>query len=88
MQSPAAYLIVVCDNATNAVLSADIWSDPPWEKSRSIGLRAYVAYSVSGRSYSEARDRLLGDIRQEWSECKWLVPYLEARNLPMVSDGG
>lgn len=69
-----AYLIVICDNATNAVLSATIWSSPEWD-------RTYVAYAVGGSNYSDAAKTLVGIIQDPHSRYHWLLKHLDERAL-------
>lgn len=78
-----AYLIVICDNVTNAVLSAAIWSSPEWEQSRCLDQRTYVAYVVSGSSFSEASRELIKSIQNPKSRYHWLL-----NNLPKESISG
>lgn len=71
-----AYLIVVCDSVTNAVLGAEIWSSPEWEQSRCLEQRTYIAYAVGGFSFHEARIGLLEAISDPRSRYHWLLPHL------------
>lgn len=74
----SAYLIVICDHETNAIINAAIWSSPEWEQSRCLPQRTYVAYMVSGfQSYSEARRHLIAAIRDIRSRYHWLLQYLD-----------
>jgi len=72
-----AYLIVICDNDTNAVLGSTIWSTPEWEQSRNIGKRTYVAYAVRGKDFASAKKDLIHVISQETSRYHWLLELLD-----------
>lgn len=48
-----AYLIVICDRTTNAILDVDIWSTPEWESSRQLEVPTYVAYQVTANTFQE-----------------------------------
>lgn len=59
-----AYLIVVCNEVTNAIEEVLIWSSPEWEQSRVLpNVRVYIAYCVSAESFQEAKDALLDTIK-------------------------
>jgi hypothetical protein len=64
-----AYLIVVCDKDTNAIVGADIWSSPEWEQSRRIeDYYTYIAYQFnSSMSYHDARIGMIEFIK---NKCK------------------
>lgn len=77
-----AYLIVICDKDTNAVLGADIWSCPEWEASQRLSQRTYVAYSCDGIDFQGARDAILKSISDKRSRYNWLVDHLVERKTP------
>lgn len=58
-QPESAYLIVICDKETNAILGTEIWSSPEWEQSRCLDMPTYVAYEVKHDTYAKARERML-----------------------------
>lgn len=72
-----AYLIVICDNVTNAILSATIWSSPEWEQSRCLDQRTYVAYATSGSDYADAKDGIVRAMEHPRSRYHWLLAYLD-----------
>lgn len=57
--SASAYLIVICDTETNAILRVEIWSSPEWEQSRCLDTPTYVAYEVRHETYAKAKERML-----------------------------
>lgn len=73
-----AYLIVICNEVTNAIESATVWSSPEWEQLACLkGVRTYVAFSVtSSVSYEDAATRLVNAIREPDSRYSYLYPYL------------
>lgn len=74
----SAYLIVICDRETNAVMGAQIWSSPEWEQSRCLPCPTYVAYQVGGcKSFHEAREHLVKVISDPRSRYHWLLDYLD-----------
>lgn len=72
-----AYLIVICDCETNAILSVTVWSSPEWEQSRQLDQRTFVAYKVSGHTFQEAKDRLLQSISDPRSRYHYLMDWFE-----------
>jgi hypothetical protein len=80
-----AYLIVICDNVTNAILSATIWSSPEWEQSRCLDQRTYVAYATSGPSYAEAKEGIVRAMEHPQSRYHWLLNHLDERSKPVPS---
>lgn len=56
-----AYLIVMCDMETNAILGAAIWSSPEWEQSRRLDkCYTYIAYMVDSHiSFQDAKDNMI-----------------------------
>jgi hypothetical protein len=63
-----AYLIVMCDKKTNAILGADIWSSPEWEQSRRLDCYTYVAFQHSStESYHDARNQLIKTINNSYN---------------------
>lgn len=56
-----AYLIVMCDKETNAILGAAIWSSPEWEQSRRLDLcYTYIAYMTKSHiSFQDASDNMV-----------------------------
>ncbi len=84
MTTHKAYLIVICNSETNAVLSATIWSSPEWEQSRTLDERTYVAYETKGASYQEAHDRILSVIQDPSSRYHWLWKYTEGYKPPIL----
>lgn len=56
----SAYLIIICDTKTNAILDVNIWSSPEWEQSRRLKHPTYIAYQVDDcSSFQEAKTELL-----------------------------
>jgi len=72
-----AYLIVIYDEVTNAVIRADIWSSPEWEQSRCLTERTYVAYRTKGRSFEDARKNVIQAMSHKLSRYHWLLEYLD-----------
>lgn len=55
-----AYLIIICDLETNAILDCQIWSSPEWEQSRRLPQPTYIAYQAhSYVSFQDANNHLL-----------------------------
>ena len=55
-----AYLVVLCDVATNAINEVAIWSSPEWQQSQSLrDYYTYVALESSGTSFEDARANLI-----------------------------
>lgn len=75
----SAYLIVICDNDSNHILGVEVWSDPPWKKSRSISHRAFVAYECQGESFAEARRQILESLFRKYSVNRWAARYLTCK---------
>jgi hypothetical protein len=71
-----AYLVVICDKDTNAVLSAAIWSSPEWEQSQALQHRTYVAYQTAADTYADAEARLREHLKS-MDRYKWLLEYLD-----------
>jgi hypothetical protein len=60
-----AYLIIICDMETNAILDCVIWSSPEWEQSRRLGQPTYIAYECSSyESFSKSKQLLLKRIEK------------------------
>jgi hypothetical protein len=60
----SAYLIVVCNQDTNAIEDVCIWSSPEWEQSRCLPDKyTYVAYAMRGKSYQDAHDHIVTVVR-------------------------
>lgn len=74
-----AYLIVICDSTTNAVLSATVWSSPEWEQSRYLDERTFVAFAVGGKDYAEAKRHLIQMVDDPRSRYHWLCKYFDDR---------
>lgn len=72
-----AYLIVICDKETNAILEVTTWSSPEWEQSRCLNVPTYVAYACGGDSYADARDNLLIAISDPRSRYHWLAKHFK-----------
>lgn len=75
----SAYLVVICDNDSNHILGVEVWSDPPWEKSRSISHKAFVAYECQGETYAEARGQILESLFRKYSVNRWAARYLTCK---------
>lgn len=71
-----AYLIVICNTATNVVEQVTIWSSPEWEQSRCLPQPTYVAYEVTADDFPDARKKLLQAIQEPKSRYHWLLAYL------------
>lgn len=77
-----AYLVAICDEKTRDIIRSDIWSSPEWEQSQRLpGVRTYVAWSVCGSSFQEARDYIVEMIGDERSRCHYLLEHLRDRDL-------
>ena len=70
-----AYLIVICDPVTNAVIRVEIWSSPEWEQSICLMERTYVAFICSADSYAEAKKNLFKCIVQPTSRYHWTLSF-------------
>lgn len=72
-----AYLIVICLELDNSILSVDVWSQPEWKASRRLpDVVTYVAYQITAGTFSEAMGILLIHIKEPGSRYNYLVPYL------------
>lgn len=58
-RSSKAYLVVICDPITNAILRVEIWSSPEWEQSMCLKERTFIAYVVEEETYSKAKELML-----------------------------
>jgi hypothetical protein len=74
-----AYLVVICDRESNAVIAADIWSSPEWEQSQYLDNITYVAYSTVGDSFEDARKEVLRAMEHPKSRYHWLLEHLNDR---------
>lgn len=56
-----AYLIIMCDIESNAILGAAIWSSPEWEQSRRLDkCYTYIAYERESHiSFQDAKDNMV-----------------------------
>ena len=72
-----AYLIVICDKETNAIVDVEIWSSPEWEQSRQLPNPTYVAFVAHGDSFHEARKSLVQQIRHPSCRYNWLSKYFD-----------
>lgn len=71
-----AYLIVICDKTTNAVIEAAIWSSPEWQQSRCLEHRTYVAFASGGEDFPTATGNILRYIERPESRYHWLLEHL------------
>lgn len=78
-----AYLVVICDEKTNAVINAEVWSSPEWRQSMCLPERVYILYFVEVNStqarcgFQEARDYLMEIIQNpQMTRYHWVIPYL------------
>ncbi len=55
----SAYLVIICDPTTNAILHSAIWSSPEWEQSRLLDEPTYIALEVRDKSFDAAADNLI-----------------------------
>lgn len=76
-----AYLIVICDRETNAILGTEIWSSPEWEASRCLPMPTYVAYTRTAGSFQEALSWMVEEMRNPMFRYHYLLPYLDIRTL-------
>ena len=77
MTRSSAYLIVICDEETNGILSATIWSSPEWEQSMCLqGCRTYVAYEIRGTTFDDARKRMIEAIQNSRSRYHYLNDFI------------
>jgi len=73
-----AYLIVVTDRHTNAIVSALTWSSPEWEQSRCYAyFRASVCWELSADSYQQASDQLREEIAKPENRYHYLHEHLD-----------
>lgn len=64
-----AYLIIICDMQTNAILDCAIWSSPEWEQSRRLDQPTYIAYEYSSyESFDKSKKDLLKHIQSPHHE--------------------
>jgi hypothetical protein len=64
-----AYLIIICDMHTNAILDCVIWSSPEWEQSRRIDQPTYIAYEYSSHvSFDKSRTEMLEHLKQPFHD--------------------
>jgi hypothetical protein len=75
----SAYLVVICDKYNNRILGVEVWSDPPWEKSRPIYHNAFVAYECQGETYAEASSQILESLFRKYSMNRWLAEHITSR---------
>lgn len=78
LQQKTAYLVVICDRESNAVIEAAIWSSPEWEQSLCLPERTFVAYQVRAGSFDAASQSLRGAISLPSSRYHWLYQLLPA----------
>ncbi len=73
-----AYLIVVTDRHTNAIVSALTWSSPEWEQSLCFAyFRTSVCWVVQGDSYSKAAEILRAEVAKPENRYHYLHEYLD-----------
>ena len=73
-----AYLIVVTDRHTNAIVSALAWSSPEWEQSLCLPyFRTSVCWVVQGDSYSKAVEILKEEIAKPGNRYHYLHEYMD-----------
>lgn len=85
-----AYLIVVCNQQTNAIEDVCIWSSPEWEQSRCLPDKyTYVVYAVHGESFSEAKSEMIRIVRDVvlCNRLHRLWPMLKKNVSPDQGDG-
>lgn len=72
-----AYLIVICNQETNAVEEVTIWSFPEWEQSRCLPEKhVYVLYHIVSVNFSEAKRMLIHIIGKPSSRYHWAYNLL------------
>jgi len=79
LRNAPAYLVVICEPGTNAIIETAIWSSPEWEQSECLNLPTFVAYKVESRDFSQARDLMLWSIADERSRYHWLTKYMRGQ---------
>jgi len=73
----SAYLIVICDTKTHAILRAEIWSSPEWQQSRVLpNCRTYVAYELKAPSFQIGIDRIIEMVLEPTNRYHYLEDYL------------
>lgn len=78
-----AYLIVICDQNTNAIEGVTIWSSPEWEQSCCLpGKNVFIAYAMEGESYAQAKDDLMRAIAFKRSRYHYLYEKMDPREQP------
>lgn len=56
----SAYLIVICNQETNAIEESAIWSSPEWEQSLCLpNKNVFVAYHAEGETFASAKKVML-----------------------------
>lgn len=75
--SGKAFLVVICDPVTNAILKADVWSSPEWEQSMCLKERCFVAFMVEDcENFEKARKLLISVISSPISRYHQYFRYL------------
>ena len=72
----SVYLVVICDNETNAVISAVVWSRPEWKQGGCPPQRTYVANESTGDSVEDARRRLHAELTKPYCRYHWLLAHV------------
>lgn len=89
----SAFLVVICDENTNAPINAEVWSSPEWQQSMFLPERVFVLYEVhlpnnKSNVFQDARDELKRRIEnRHFTRYHWVIPYLNkdrrGRDLPV-----
>lgn len=83
----SAYLIVICDNKTNAIERVEIWSSPEWQQSRCLpDKNVYIAYAVESESFDKGIHDLLQAISWERSRYHHLYKLIDSYDCPQKDD--
>lgn len=74
-----AFLVIICNETTNAIEHVVIWSSPEWEQSRCLHKPTYVAYATEDRDFEAAITEMLKGISDPRSRYYPLYQRLEER---------
>lgn len=88
-----AFLVVICDEKTNAPINAEVWSSPEWQQSMCLPERVFILFQIDwlnrkDNTFQHARDELKRQIESRYfTRYHWVIPYLNkdrrGRDLPV-----
>ena len=89
-----AFLVVICDEKTNAPINAEVWSSPEWQQSMFLPEKVFILYEThianpkKDTIFQHARDELKRHIESKYfTRYHWVIPYLNkdrrGRDLPV-----